>query len=36
VACLDPHTGSELTLDRTRELCDELLEAEKDWPPAYK
>ena len=35
-AYLDPHTGSELTLDRTRELCDELLEAEADWLPAYK
>lgn len=26
-AMLDPHTGSELTLDRIRQLCDDLIEA---------
>ena len=26
-AMLDPHTGSELTLDQIRSLCDDLIEA---------
>ena len=26
-AMLDPHTGAELTLDKIRDLCDELIEA---------
>ena len=26
-AMLDPHTGSELTLDQIRALCDDLIEA---------
>ena len=34
-AYLDPHTGSELTLDQIRALCDDLLEAEADWLPEY-
>jgi alpha-galactosidase len=35
-AFLDPHTASELTLDETRSLCDELLEAEAAWLPEYR
>ena len=34
-AMLDPHTGSELTLDEIRELCDALFEAHGDMLPAY-
>ena len=34
-ALLDPHTSAELTIDQTVALCDELLEAHKDWLPAY-
>ena len=35
-AYLDPHTASELTLDGIRSLCDELIEAHKDYLPEYK
>lgn len=35
-AMLDPHTGSELSMDDIRAMCDELFEAHKDWLPAYK
>jgi len=35
-AYLDPHTSGELPLDKIRALCDDLLEAEKDWLPEYK
>jgi alpha-galactosidase len=34
-AYLDPHTGSELPLDRIRALCDELIEAHAGWLPEY-
>lgn len=33
---LDPHTGSELTLDEITRMCDEMFERHKDWLPAYK
>ena len=32
---LDPHTGSELTLDEITSLCDEMFEAHKSWLPQY-
>ena len=35
-AFLDPHTGSELTLDEIRSLCDDLIEAHGDWLPKFK
>lgn len=35
-AYLDPHTSAELPLDQIREMCDELLDAEKDWLPEYR
>jgi alpha-galactosidase len=35
-AYLDPHTSAELTLDQTRALCDELLEAHQGWLPEYR
>ena len=35
-AMLDPHTSSELSIDDIVKLCDDLLEAEKDWLPEYK
>lgn len=35
-AMLDPHTSSELSIDDIVRLCDELLEAEKDWLPEYR
>ena len=34
-AMLDPHTSSELSIDDIVKMCDELLEAEKDWLPEY-
>jgi len=34
-AMLDPHTSSELSIDDIIKMCDELLEAEKDWLPKY-
>ena len=35
-AMLDPHTSSELSIDDIIKMCDELLEAEKDWLPEYR
>lgn len=35
-AMMDPHTGAELSLDDIVAMCDELLEAHKDWLPAYR
>jgi alpha-galactosidase len=35
-AMLEPHTAAELSLDDTRSMVDELLEAHKQWLPAYK
>ncbi len=35
-AMLDPHTGSELTLDKIREMCDELIKAHGDMLPRYR
>ena len=35
-AMLDPHTSSELSIDDIVKMCDDLLEAEKDWLPEYK
>ena len=32
---LDPHAGSELTIDEIVAMCDELFEAHKGWRPAY-
>ena len=34
-AMMDPHTAAELTMDEIRSMCDEMLEAHKDWMPAY-
>ena len=34
-AMLDPHTGSELSMDEIRSMCDELIEAHEDWLPEY-
>lgn len=34
-AMLDPHTSSELSIDHIISMCDELLEAEKDWLPEF-
>lgn len=35
-AYLDPHTGSELTLDEIRSMCDELFEAHGDMMPEFR
>lgn len=35
-AMMDPHTASELSIDDIVSLCDEMLEAHKDWLPEYK
>ncbi|HIR35878.1 MAG TPA: alpha-glucosidase/alpha-galactosidase [Candidatus Faecimorpha stercoravium] len=35
-AMMDPHTGAELSLDDIVAMCDELLEAHKDWLPTYR
>jgi alpha-galactosidase len=35
-AMLDPHTGSELTLDQIRALCDDLIKAHGRMMPRYK
>ena len=35
-AMLDPHTSSELSIDDIVKMCDDLIEAEKDWLPEYK
>ncbi len=32
---LDPHTAAELPLESIQQMCDELLEAEKDWLPDF-
>lgn len=34
-ASLDPHTAAELSLDDIRNLCDDLIEAHKDWLPKF-
>ncbi len=34
-AYLDPHTSAELSLDAIKNMCDELLEAHKDFMPNY-
>ena len=34
-AMLDPHTSSELSIDDIVKMCDELMEAEKDWLPKF-
>ncbi len=35
-AMLDPHTGSELTIDEIRSLVDDLIEAHGNWLPKYR
>ncbi len=35
-ALLDPHTNSELSIDDTVKLCDDLIETHKDWLPAFE
>ena len=35
-AMMDPHTASELSIDDIVSMCDDLLEAHKDWLPEYK
>ena len=35
-AMLDPHTAAELSMDDIAAMCDDLLEAHKDWMPEYK
>lgn len=35
-AMLEPHTAAELSIDDIRSMVDELLEAHKQWLPAYK
>jgi alpha-galactosidase len=35
-ALLDPHTASELSIDDTIQLCDDLIAAHGDWLPDYK
>lgn len=34
-AMLDPHTADELTIDEIIQLCDDLLEAHKNWLPEF-
>ncbi|MBL7222369.1 MAG: alpha-glucosidase/alpha-galactosidase [Candidatus Brocadiae bacterium] len=34
-AMLDPHTAAELPLDQIVSLCDDLIEAQRDWLPEY-
>ena len=34
-ALLDPHTSSELSIEDTIDLCDDLIEAHGDWLPKY-
>ena len=34
-AMMDPHTASELSIDDIVSMCDELLEAHRDWMPAF-
>ena len=33
---MDPHTAAELPLDKIKAMCDEMLEAHKDWMPEFK
>jgi len=35
-ALLDPHTSAELSIDDIKAMCDEMLEAHRDWLPVYK
>jgi alpha-galactosidase len=35
-AMLDPHTGSQLTIDEIRSMCDDLIEAHGDMLPKFK
>ena len=35
-AMMEPHTAAELSIDDIISLCDDLLEAHKDWMPEYK
>lgn len=35
-AILDPHTSQELPVSKIIEMCDELLDAHKEWLPEYK
>ncbi|MBD7967026.1 alpha-glucosidase/alpha-galactosidase [Paenibacillus gallinarum] len=35
-AMLDPHTAAELSMDDIIRMCDELIEAHRDWLPEYK
>jgi len=35
-AMLDPHTSSELPLDKIKALCDDMIEAHGDWLPKYE
>lgn len=35
-AMLDPHTSAELTIDRIRKLCDELIKAHSGWLPKFR
>ena len=35
-AYLDPHTGSELSMDDIKSLCDDLIEAHGDWMPRFE
>lgn len=34
-AMMDPHTAAELSMDEIRCMCDEMLEAHRDWMPEY-
>ncbi|MGL1892909.1 MAG: alpha-glucosidase/alpha-galactosidase [Spirochaetaceae bacterium] len=35
-AMLDPHTSQDLPIEKITQMCDELLEAHKQWLPEYK
>ena len=35
-AMLDPHTSSELPIDKIKAMCDELIETHGNWLPKYK
>lgn len=35
-AMMDPHTASELSIDDIVAMCDEMLDAHKDWMPEYR
>ncbi len=35
-AMLEPHTAAELSIDQIIAMCDELLEAHRDWMPEYR